>query len=87
MNKVIKAGTRPSTDIRIETPLIYLSKKEIVKKGVELSAPFHLTWSCYRDSDMACGICDSCALRLRAFRQAGLEDPIAYSTRPEYARI
>ena len=84
-NKVIRAGTRPATNITIETPLIYLSKRDIVKKGVELSAPFHLTWSCYRDSDAACGTCDSCALRLRAFQQARLEDPIAYSTKPEYA--
>jgi 7-cyano-7-deazaguanine synthase len=84
-NKVIRAGTRPATDITIETPLIYLSKCDIVKRGVELSAPFHLTWSCYRDSDTACGTCDSCALRLRAFQQARVEDPIAYSTKPEYA--
>jgi 7-cyano-7-deazaguanine synthase len=85
-NGVIRAGTRPSTNITIQTPLIHLSKHEIVKKGVELHAPFHLTWSCYRDSDMACGVCDSCALRLRAFQQAGIEDPIAYANRPEYAR-
>jgi 7-cyano-7-deazaguanine synthase len=84
-NKVIRAGTRPTTDITIETPLIHLLKREIVKRGVELSAPFQLTWSCYRDSDVACGACDSCALRLRAFQQAGVEDPIAYSTKPVYA--
>jgi len=86
-NRVIRAGTRPTTDITIETPLIHLSKHDIVKKGVELHAPFHLTWSCYRDSDVACGVCDSCALRLRAFQQAGVEDPIAYANKPEYARI
>ena len=86
-NRVIRAGTRPSTDITIETPLIHLSKHDIVKQGVELGAPFHLTWSCYRDSDAACGVCDSCALRLRAFQQAGIDDPIAYANRPEYARI
>jgi 7-cyano-7-deazaguanine synthase len=86
-NRVIKAGTRPSTNITIETPLIHLSKREIVQKGVEIGAPFHLTWSCYRDSDVACGVCDSCALRLRAFQEAGVEDPIAYCNRPEYARI
>lgn len=86
-NRVIKAGTRPSTNITIETPLIHLSKREIVQKGVEIGAPLDLTWSCYRDSDVACGVCDSCALRLRAFQEAGVEDPIAYCNRPEYARI
>jgi 7-cyano-7-deazaguanine synthase len=83
-NRTIRAGTRPSTDITIETPLIHFSKSEIVKTGFELNAPFHLTWSCYQDSDLACGICDSCALRLRAFQQAGVEDPIAYANRPQY---
>jgi 7-cyano-7-deazaguanine synthase len=86
-NRVIRAGTRPSTNITIETPLIHMSKYQIVKKGIELQAPFHLTWSCYRDSDTACGVCDSCALRLRAFQQAGVGDPIAYANKPEYARI
>jgi 7-cyano-7-deazaguanine synthase len=86
-NQVIRAGTRPSTNIRIETPLIHLSKKTIVKKGLELKAPFHLTWSCYRDSDVACGNCDSCGLRLRAFQEVGIDDPIVYANRPEYARI
>jgi 7-cyano-7-deazaguanine synthase len=85
-NRVIRAGTKPSTDITIETPLIHLSKQEIVKKGVELNAPFHLTWSCYKDSDAACGICDSCALRLRAFQEAGIDDPITYANKPEYTR-
>jgi 7-cyano-7-deazaguanine synthase len=86
-NHVIRAGTKPSTDITIETPLIHLSKREIVKKGVQLKAPFHLTWSCYKDSDAACGMCDSCALRLRAFQEAGIDDPITYTNKPEYARI
>jgi 7-cyano-7-deazaguanine synthase len=85
-NRVIRAGTRPSTNITIETPLIRLSKRDIVKRGMELGAPLDLTWSCYRDSDVACGVCDSCALRLRAFQQAGAEDPIGYAIRPEYAR-
>lgn len=71
-------GTKPETKIVIETPIIGLSKAEIVKKGVELSAPLHLTWSCYQNEDEACGQCDSCALRLRGFQQAGLTDPIPY---------
>jgi len=87
MNRVIREGTRPTTNISIETPLIYLSKREIVKRGVELAAPFHLTWSCYRDSVAACGVCDSCALRLKAFQEAGVEDPIAYRTKREDAHL
>ena len=87
MNAVIRAGTRPETRITIETPLIYLKKSDIVKRGMELHAPLDQTWSCYRDSDAACGICDSCALRLRAFQEAGMDDPIAYANRPEYLRI
>lgn len=86
MNRLIRLGTRPTTDITVETPLIHLTKRDIVRRGAELRAPFNLTWSCYRDSNVACGVCDSCALRLRAFREAGMEDPIAYLTRPEYAR-
>ena len=80
-NRLIKAGTRPETHVELVTPLIHLRKHEIVKKGVELGAPFHLSWSCYRSSDSACGVCDSCALRLRAFEEAGAEDPIPYSSR------
>ena len=87
MNQVIRAGTRPSTKITIETPLICLTKSDIVKRGIELAAPFELTWSCYRESDAACGICDSCALRLRAFQEAGVKDPIVYAAKPEYARV
>lgn len=75
----INTGTKPDTNIRIRTPIIELSKAEIVKKGIELDAPLHLTWSCYRSEDAACGTCDSCALRLRGFDQAGIKDPIKYS--------
>ncbi len=78
--KTIKIGTKPDTDIKIKTPIIYLSKAEIVKKGVELSAPLHLSWSCYRSEDVACGTCDSCALRLRGFARAGAVDPISYKS-------
>jgi len=83
-NKVIEIGTKPETHIRIETPLIHLKKWQIVKKGVELQAPLHLTWSCYQREDLACGICDSCALRLRGFQMAGIEDPIPYAQKPSY---
>jgi 7-cyano-7-deazaguanine synthase len=76
--KVIDTGTKPETHIEIRTPIIHLSKKEIVEKGIELDAPLHLTWSCYRGEDLACGTCDSCALRLRGFEQAGVRDPIKY---------
>lgn len=76
--QTINAGTKPDTRIEIRTPIIELSKAEIVKKGIELNAPLHLTWSCYRSEDLACGTCDSCALRLRGFEQAGVNDPIKY---------
>src|SRR5678816_4372197 len=76
--KTIDAGTKPDTHIEIRTPIIHLSKAEIVKKGIELNAPLHLTWSCYRREDVACGTCDSCALRLRGFERAAVKDPIAY---------
>jgi len=74
----IDAGTRPETRIDIRTPIIHLSKAEIVRRGIELAAPLELTWSCYRSEDIACGKCDSCALRLRGFELAGVADPIQY---------
>ena len=74
----IDTGTKPETRIEIRTPIIGLSKAEIVKTGIELNAPLHLTWSCYRSEDLACGTCDSCALRLRGFQRAGVDDPIPY---------
>jgi len=78
--KTIDTGTKPDTHIQIRTPIIHLSKAEIVKKGIELDAPLHLTWSCYRSEDLACGTCDSCALRLRGFERAGVKDPIDYAS-------
>lgn len=82
--KMIDLGTKPETKIKINTPIINFSKSEIVKKGIELNAPIHLTWSCYKNEDKACGVCDSCALRLRGFYNAGLDDPIDYVVRPAY---
>lgn len=76
----IEAGTRPGSAIRIETPVIALRKADIVRRGMELGAPLKLTWSCYREERAACGRCDSCALRLRAFEEAGVTDPIPYLT-------
>jgi 7-cyano-7-deazaguanine synthase len=76
--QVITLGTKPETDIEIRTPVIALKKSEIVKLGLQLGAPLELTWSCYRESERACGDCDSCALRLRAFSAAGVADPIPY---------
>jgi len=75
---VIDTGTKPETRITIRTPVIAMRKSEIVQRGIELGAPLHLTWSCYTESERACGNCDSCALRLRAFREAGATDPIPY---------
>lgn len=82
--QMIDLGTKPETKIIIETPIIHFSKAEIVKKGIELNAPLHLTWSCYQSEDEACGVCDSCAFRLRGFQLAGMEDPIPYKLKPKY---
>ncbi len=75
---VIDRGTKPETSIQIRTPIIGMRKVEIVLRGQELGAPLNLTWSCYQESERACGRCDSCALRLRAFREVGIPDPIPY---------
>jgi 7-cyano-7-deazaguanine synthase len=77
--RAIDAGTRPETRVRVRTPVIHMRKAEIIRRGLSLGAPLRLTWSCYRAEERACGGCDSCALRLRAFREAGLEDPIPYA--------
>jgi 7-cyano-7-deazaguanine synthase len=77
-NRVIEVGTRPETRIEIVTPIIHLRKSEIIGLGIQLGAPLHLSWSCYQSEDLACGVCDSCALRLRGFREAGVPDPIGY---------
>ena len=76
---VIDTGTKPETNIKITTPLINLNKAQIVARGIELGAPLQHTWSCYRSSDLACGTCDSCVLRLRGFEQAGHADPLPYA--------
>ena len=76
-NSLVAEGTKDGT-IRVETPLIRMRKSEIVRMGVELNAPFHVSWSCYSAEGEACGVCESCVLRLRAFREAGATDPIAY---------
>jgi 7-cyano-7-deazaguanine synthase len=76
--EVVRVGTRPETNIEIVTPVITLKKSEIIRRGVDLGAPLHLTWSCYQSEDAACGACDSCLLRLRAFAEASVPDPISY---------
>ena len=78
-NELIDVGTKPETRIDIVTPLIGLKKAEIIRRGLELGAPLESTWSCYQGEDAACGRCDSCALRLRAFAEAGARDPIPYA--------
>ena len=77
-NQLIEKGTKPDTYITIKTPIINLKKKDIIIKAMELKAPLHLTWSCYKKNNKACGVCDSCFLRLRGFKKAGLKDPIGY---------
>ena len=76
--ETINTGTKPETQINIETPIIDISKKDIIIKGSEIGVPFHLSWSCYQNEEEACGECDSCALRLRGFSQANIKDPIKY---------
>ncbi|MFC1553700.1 7-cyano-7-deazaguanine synthase QueC [candidate division KSB1 bacterium] len=75
---LIETGTKPETKIEIISPVIGLTKKEIILKGSNLNVPFHLTWSCYQNSEKACGTCESCVLRLNAFSEAGISDPIEY---------
>lgn len=77
--RAIEIGTRPQTRIEIATPVIHLRKSEIIKRGAQLGAPLELTWSCYQSESKACGRCDSCALRLRGFAEAGMRDPIEYA--------
>jgi 7-cyano-7-deazaguanine synthase len=76
--ELVRVGTRPETHIEIRTPVIALKKSEIIRRGIELGAPLHLTWSCYQNEDRACGVCDSCLLRLAAFREARVTDPLPY---------
>jgi 7-cyano-7-deazaguanine synthase len=83
-NNLIDVGTKPETHIKVVTPLINMKKEEIVLKGVELSAPLNLTWSCYKNNDRACGECDSCALRIKGFKKAGIKDPIEYAVPIEW---
>ncbi len=77
--EVVRTGTKPDTHIEVRTPIIDLTKAEIVQRGVELGAPLELTWSCYKSETLACGVCDSCALRLRGFERAGVKDPVPYA--------
>ncbi len=77
-NRLIKEGTRPETKIEIVTPLIDSDKEMVVRRGVALKVPFHLTWSCYQNQDIACGKCESCLLRIKGFAAAGVTDPIPY---------
>jgi 7-cyano-7-deazaguanine synthase len=76
--QLVREGTRPETHIEMMTPVIGMRKREIIQRGVVLGAPLDRTWSCYQFEDEACGVCDSCRLRLRAFAEAGITDPIAY---------
>jgi len=83
-NNVIDLGTKPETKIEIDTPIIHLKKSEIIKQGIKYGAPLDKTWSCYQSEDLACGVCDSCALRIKGFQLAGVEDPITYKEKPKY---
>jgi len=78
MQKAINSGTKPETNIEIKTPLVHLKKEDIVKTAIKYNVPLHLTWSCYKNEDEACGVCDSCRLRLKGFEKAGIKDKIPY---------
>jgi len=80
MQKSINLGTKDETNIKIKTPLIHLKKEDIVKKAIKEKVKLNLTWSCYQNEDKACGVCDSCRLRLKGFKKAGIKDPILYSS-------
>jgi 7-cyano-7-deazaguanine synthase len=84
--QVVDVGTKPETSITIEAPFTEWSKTEIAERGLELGVPFEHTWSCYRDTEPACGTCDACAFRLQAFQRASTEDPIEYDERPDYTK-
>jgi 7-cyano-7-deazaguanine synthase len=86
-NQVVSLGTKPETNIEVTAPLVGMTKAEIVRKGIELDAPLHLTWSCYRNSDTACGRCHSCALRLKGFAEAGFTDQIPYEHIPDFVTM
>jgi 7-cyano-7-deazaguanine synthase len=77
-NRLLRLGTRPETDLEVITPVIHMRKADIVREGLRLGAPLHLTWSCYTETEVACGVCESCLLRLRGFAAAGAVDPIPY---------
>ncbi|MCX6160895.1 MAG: 7-cyano-7-deazaguanine synthase QueC [Ignavibacteriae bacterium] len=85
-NKMIKLGTKPGSGIKVETPIIGLSKQQIVEKSYKMGSPLHLTWSCYKSETKACGECDSCALRLRGFELAGKTDPVLYKKIIDYTK-
>jgi 7-cyano-7-deazaguanine synthase len=83
MQEAINAGTKPETQIEIKTPLIHLKKEDIVKEAIKYNVPLELTWSCYQNGDEACGVCDSCRLRLKGFEKAGIKDKIPYKVKNE----
>ncbi|MDQ1325492.1 MAG: 7-cyano-7-deazaguanine synthase [Campylobacterota bacterium] len=78
MQKAINLGTKKETNLEIKMPLVRLNKTQIVQKALDLGVPLEHTWSCYQSEEKACGVCDSCRLRLRGFENAGVSDPIAY---------
>ena len=86
MNEAIRRGTKEGSGIVVKAPFVHLMKKDIVLMGKSMGVPFASSWSCYREGEKACGVCDSCALRLRAFAEAGVQDPLEYEISPDYPR-
>jgi 7-cyano-7-deazaguanine synthase len=86
LEKAVDLGTKDDTKIKLMTPIIHKTKPEIIKLGQDLGVPFHYSWSCYKNNDIACGVCDSCVLRINSFKKAGLKDPIEYAIEIDWNR-
>lgn len=86
LQKAVDLGTKDDTEIRLMTPIIHKSKPEIIKLGQKLGVPFQFSWSCYKHNEIACGVCDSCVLRINSFKKAGLKDPIKYAIEIDWKR-
>ncbi len=86
LESAVDLGTKDDTKIKLFTPIIHKTKPEIIKLGLELEVPFQYSWSCYKNNELACGVCDSCVLRINSFKKAGVKDPIDYAIEIDWNR-